>query len=369
MKKATNNLSMKQDNRRVVLDCIRRAPISRAEIAQRVQLTRASVTIITEELINEGLIYEAEMVHSSRGRSPVLLMLNPDSKRFGGVNIKREHIEVGITNIAGETLMQQVLPYDGATPETLLKKVCDLLKPYLPELEGIGVCAPGPLDYLRGRLLNPPNFEAWHGLPVLELIACQLDKPLRLENVSNALALEEKYFGTIKDIPNFALLLVDSGIGLGIMLNDSLLRGANGLGVELGHTTVEINGLPCACGNVGCLEKYASMPALLESSPFGSWQMLVDRLDSSPQAQALLEREVKYLSVSLINMINLLDIDRVILKGDITYNAGRLCKLLNRSVVSRVIARRNRDENMVYASESLCSARTAAMPAIHAFFH
>ena len=146
MKKATNNLSMKQDNRRVVLDCIRRAPVSRAAIAQRVQLTRASVTIITEELINEGLIYEAEMVHSSRGRSPVLLMLSPDSRRFGGVNIKREHIELGITNIAGETLMQQVLPYDGASPETLLKKVCDLLKPHLPELDGIGVCAPGPRE-------------------------------------------------------------------------------------------------------------------------------------------------------------------------------------------------------------------------------
>ena len=369
MKKATNNNSMKQTNRHIVLDCIRRAPISRAEIAKHVQLTRASVTIITEELISEGLIYEAEMVHSRRGRSPVLLMLNPEGARFGGVNIKREHIEVGIVNIAGDTLMQQVLPYDGASPQALLQQVCAILKPRLPELQGIGVCAPGPLDYLRGMLLNPPNFSAWHGLPVLELIASQLNKPLRLDNVSNALALEEKYFGTIKDIPNFALLLVDSGIGLGIMLNDSLLRGANGLGVELGHTTVEINGIPCACGNVGCLEKYASMPAILANTPFTSWQSLMDQVDTAAQAKALLEREVKYLSVSLINVINLLDIDKVILKGDITYHADRICTLLNQRVASRVIARKNRDENIVFASDSFCSVRTAAMPAIHSFFH
>jgi len=369
MKKATNNVSMKQTNRHVVLDCIRRAPISRAEIAQRVQLTRASVTIITEELIGEGLVYEAEMVHNSRGRNPVLLMLNSDGARFGGVNIKREHIEVGIVNIAGDTLMQQVLPYDGASPEQLLRQVCSILQPHLLELEGIGVCAPGPLDYLRGKLLNPPNFSAWHGLPVLDLIAQQLNKPLRLDNVSNALALEEKYFGIIKDIPNFALLLVDSGIGLGIMLNDSLLRGANGLGVELGHTTVEINGIPCACGNVGCLEKYASMPALLENSSFHNWQSLMDQLDQSPQAKALLKREVKYLSVSLINVINLLDIDKVVLKGDITYHAEELCKLLNQSVSSRIIARKNHDSSMVFSSDSTCSVRTAAMPAIHSFFH
>lgn len=369
MKKATNNLSMKQTNRRLVLDCIRREPISRAAIAQRVQLTRASVTIITEELIGDGLVYEAEMVRSGRGRSPVLLMLNPQGARFGGVNIRREHIEVGVVSLAGDTLMQSVLPYGGEPPQVLLQAVCDMLTPYLGALAGIGVCAPGPLDYSRGLLLNPPNFSDWHGLPVLSLMARDLNKPLWLENVSNALALEEKYFGAIRDNPNFALLLVDSGIGFGIMLNDRLLRGANGLGVELGHTTVEIGGVPCACGNIGCLERYASMPALLEGSPFRNWRALMDHLGDSLQAVALLEREAKYLSVALINVINLLDIDKVILKGDVTYRAEHLCALLNDSVTERVIARKARGEPIVFASDTACSVRTAAMPAIHAFFH
>ena len=369
MKTATNNNTMKQTNRHLVLDSIRRAPISRSDIAQRVQLTRASVTIITEELINDGLVYEAEMVRNGRGRSPVLLMINAEGARFGGINIKREYIEVGIVNLVGDTLMQQVLPYDGSSPQQMLQKVCEVLRPYVGELEGIGVCAPGPLDHQKGTLLNPPNFNAWHGLPVLSLIGQQLGKPMRLDNVANALALEEKYFGKLRDIPNFALLLVDSGIGLGIMLNDSLLRGANGLGIELGHTTVEINGLPCACGNIGCLEKYASMPALLENSRFDSWHSLIDQVDRSPQAMALLDREVKYLSVSLINVINLLDIEKVILKGDVVYHSQSLCALLNQRITDRIIIRKNCDNNIVIASESPCSMRTGAMPAIHSFFH
>lgn len=373
MKKATNNNSMKLANRRLILDMIRREPTSRAEIAQRVELTRASVTIITEELISEGLIYEAELVHNnSKGRSPVLLMLNPDGARFGGINIQKDRIEVGVVNIAGGTLTQTMLPYDGSSPQRMLQAACEFLAPSVSKLEGIGLCAPGPLDYAQGALLDPPSLSAWRDVPVLESAAGCLpeDTAIYLENVSNALALEEKYFGVNKDVPNFASLLVDdTTIGLGVVLNDQLLRGAKGLGNEIGHTTAVIDGLPCACGNHGCLERYASMPALLEGSSFDSWHSLIDQLGNSPKAQALLEREAKYLSVALLNTINMLDIEMVVLKGDIAYNALPLCSLLNQKIAGRIVTRRAREEVFITSSEAPCSARTAATAAIHPFFH
>lgn len=372
MKKATNNVSMKQANRKLIMDMIRREPISRADIAQRIELTRASVTIITEELIGEGLIYEAELVHNnSKGRSPILLMLNPDGVRFGGINIERDRIDVGIVNISGGTLSQTTLPYRGASPHSMLEAACKILEPTAHRLESIGLCAPGPLDYQQGALLNPPSFSAWHDLPVLGSVSHYLpDTSFALENVSNALALEEKYFGVNKDVPNFASLLVDSnGIGLGVVLNDQLLRGAQGLCNEIGHTIVVIDGLPCACGNHGCLEMYASMPALLKGGPFDSWHSLIDQLDNSSIAQERLEREAKYLSVALLNTINMLDIEMVILKGDIAYNALPLCNLLNQRISGRIATHGAREDVFITSSEAPCSVRTAAMPAIHRFFH
>ncbi len=373
MKKATNNGSMKQANRCLILDMIRREPISRADIAQQVELTRASVTIITEELINEGLIYEAELVHNNnKGRSPVLLMLNPDGVRFGGINIEKDRIEVGVVNISGGTLQQKTLPFNGSSPQKMLEAACKVLESSLPSLQSIGLCAPGPLDHRQGALFNPPNFSAWHDVPVVESVSALLPSQTQLdmENVSNAMALEEKYFGVNRDVPNFACLLVDdTGIGLGVILGDHLLRGATGLGNEIGHTTVVIDGLPCECGNHGCLVQYASMPALLADSAFDSWHALIDQLDNSAKAQALLEKEAKYLSVALLNTIHMLDIEMVILKGDIAYNALPFINLLNQKVAGRMAGRRARGEVLITASEVPCSVRTAAMPAIHRFFN
>ena len=372
MKKATNNGSMKLANRQLILDMIRREPISRADIAQQIELTRASVTIITEELINEGSIYEAELVQNNgKGRSPVLLMLNPDGTRFGGINLQRDCVEAGIVNISGGTLSQTVFPYDGSPPRELIRAACEVLKPSLPTLKGIGICAPGPLDYRQGVVLNPPDFPFWHDFPVLDCVADCLstDIALFMENMPNAMALEEKYFGVNKDVPNFASLLVDdTGIGLGVVLNDHLLRGATGLGNEIGHTTVVTDGIPCGCGNHGCLVKYASMPALLKDTPFESWHALIDRLDSSAQAQALLEEEAKYLSVALLNAINMLDIELVILKGTIAYNSRALCAMLNHRMAGRIASRRFRAGVAITSSEAPCSVRTAATPAIHGYF-
>lgn len=372
MKKATNNGSMKQANRRLILDMIRREPSSRADIAQRIELTRASVTIITEELIQEGLIYEAELVqNSNKGRSPVLLMLNPDGARFGGINIEQNRIEVGIVNMAGGTLSQMVIPGAGATPEGMLDAACRYLAPSLDRLQSVSLCAPSQLNDRQTAQYDPHGLAIWHRVPILEYVAALLPNvPVSMENVPNALALEEKYFGVHKDIPNFISLLVgDHDIGLGAVLNDQLLRGARGLGSQIGHTIVAMDGHFCPCGNHGCLNMYASLSALLDGTPFNSWHALMDQLDSSLEAQEILEKEAKYLSVALLNAVNMLDIEMVILKGDIAYNALPLCNLIAQRISDRIATRRGPGDVLITSSEARCSVRSAAMPAIHNFFH
>jgi predicted NBD/HSP70 family sugar kinase len=111
------------------------------------------------------------------------------------------------------------------------------------------------------------------------------------------------------------------------------------------------------------------MPALLKETPFDSWHSLIDQLHSSSAAKALLNKEAKYLSVALLNAINMLGIEMVILKGDIAYNSQALRHLLHQRVAGRIACSHARSEVLITSGEASCSVRTAAASAIHAYFN
>ena len=269
--RAINASAMRQYNRRMLLNEIRRQPVSRAELAERTHLTRASVTQIIEELIGEGLVVEGASVERSRlGRRSTLLNINPSAGAILGVNLSRGQCDVGAVDLLGTVLRYRVLPVPGRSADDLLDEIAEHLAGLRRELtaEGFrvfaaGFCTPGPLEPRTGLMLNPPNFKAWHGVNVVQALRDRLDLPVYLENVANAHALAEKYFGVADDAENFVLIRVDEGVGAGLFVRGGLYRGAHNYAAEFGHLSVDINGPMCVCGNRGCLEKYVSIPALL----------------------------------------------------------------------------------------------------------
>ena len=141
-----------------------------------------------------------------------------------------------------------------------------------------------------------------------------------LENNAYSIAVFEKCYGNGKNLKNFLLALVDSGVGCGIISGGKLYRGAHRLSGELGHTSIDFAGERCSCGNYGCLELYASIPNLL--SRFGkaddSWDELINSAkNGDPAALQILYREADYLTAGIVNSINLLDLEAVLLDGDI----------------------------------------------------
>jgi glucokinase len=125
------------------------------------------------------------------------------------------------------------------------------------ELRGIGVCAPGPLDAAAGVVLGPPNLPGWGRVPLCALLAQALGAPAALENDANAQALAEWRARAGQGVERLVYLTMSTGVGAGIVLGGRLERGADGLGGELGHVSVQWNGERCACGMRGCLEAYA----------------------------------------------------------------------------------------------------------------
>ena len=129
-------------------------------------------------------------------------------------------------------------------------------------LAGIGVVVPGFISLAEGVVRNCNNIPALEDFPIREQLRERLNAPVILENDANAAALGEKWIGAGRDVDDLVLLTLGTGIGGGIICDGKMVRGFMGMAGELGHITVVPNGLPCGCGNRGCLEKHASATAI-----------------------------------------------------------------------------------------------------------
>ena len=361
MKQGTNAAVMRLRNEKTILSLINAEPVSRAEIAKRTGLTRAAVTIIIEELIEKGYILEQPTMQATVGRQPVLLSFNGAGTFAMGINITRKGFWVGVSDLNGKVLCEERFP--AFSPEDFFAGIKEIGERCIPaaallpeQIYGVAVAAPGPVDFRNGTVLNPPNFNEWHGVPVAEELKAALGCEVHLENVSNACALAEMYFGQAKEVDNFMALLVDEGIGSGIVLDRQLFGGIG----ELGHTSLRYDGILCECGNRGCLEKYASIPMILKGTGHDSWKEVVDAGNLS-----VIEKEAQYLGAAIINANNLFDLDMVILSGDLKYHPEKMVERIG----ERVNAGRLQNRNLrIRAGQVTSKSLIAASLAVHDFF-
>ena len=131
------------------------------------------------------------------------------------------------------------------------------------ELAGIGVALPGFILMEKGLLLKSPNIPSLENFPARDALQARLGVPVILENDANAAALGEKWIGAGRGCDDLVLLTLGTGIGGGIISGGRVLRGSQGMAGEVGHITVNPTGMPCGCGNIGCLEKHASATAIV----------------------------------------------------------------------------------------------------------
>lgn len=351
--KARNSAYMKFANRQLILNIIRKNPISRAELARRTGLTRAAISLIADELIGEGIVMETGTGEAEYGRKPVLLDINADCCYAIGLNISRGGCSAGLVNMKGVLVSRIEIDLDKITDAGKALKIIvgdiDRLvrdsKIASEKLIGMGISMPGPLDVFSGTVLNPPNFSMWHGVNIVQQLRKQFNFDVFLENNSTALALAEKNYGKGSEFDNFMLMVVDTGIGSGIIIDNKLYRGTGGFGGEVGHTSIDINGRKCSCGNAGCLELYASIPAVLKDARLhdagiSAWNEIVDRAEAGDDfCIKVVEKEARYLSGGVVNAMNILELEAVVLTGIINYKPGMLLDRIREIVGSTVITR------------------------------
>ena len=342
---ARNAEYIKQYNRKLFLRLLRNAPLSRAQLARRTGLTRATASLFAVELLREGLVEEMPGMAIKRGRTPTPLTLRVGAFYAGAVYLNRAGCQVGIVDMNGGVVCQQSLLLEHAGREKLdilsrtLEDILDKSGIEREKMVGIGISAPGPLDGESGRILNPPRFDIWHNTDICGHLHTALGCPVYLENNASCLARYNLGKPEAKGSEDFLLLLVDSGVGSGIVSGGKPLKGAGYFTAELGHTTIHFRGRPCSCGNLGCLEAYAAVEHLLEGSPFRDWKQRMDALPQDKKAGELLALEAEYLAAGIVNLTHTVSIDTVLLAGDILYKGGQLAALLEQKV-NRLTMRR-----------------------------
>lgn len=227
-----------------VLRCVYEAgPISRVKVAQRLNLTRATLTVITKKLKNLKLIFEAGKGTSSegRGRKEVLLSVNPNAGFVLGVHISITHFTVGMLDLNGKVIekVSQPFPIDKPAPVVLptlvamLHQMMDRYQIQKQKIFGIVVAIPGVIDYKRG-LLREITLKGWQGFELRSYFENHFDIKVLLENDVKTYTMGEFYFGIGKHVNNMICLWLGDGIGAGIINNGQLVRGISSSAGEIG---------------------------------------------------------------------------------------------------------------------------------------
>lgn len=319
--------------------------IPRVQVAKDLSVSPASVTTLTSELIDLGLIEEVSSQRDSdmvpglgRGRPAVALGVRASAHLVAGIKLSdREHTAV-IVDFAGNLVADEALPRQPGAMEltglveatgTLLARVCARAGIGREQLTAIGLGVPGFVDSAAGIVHWSPVLSVRH-VALAETLTRHLGLPVHVDNDANLVTLAELWFGAGRGLSDFAVVTIEHGVGMGLVLNHRIYRGAQGLGMELGHTKVQLDGALCRCGQRGCLEAYVADYALArEATTALNWtsretqsvNILLESLYDHAKAgngaaRSIFRRAGRYLALGLANVVNLFDPELIILSGE-----------------------------------------------------
>ncbi|MFF3262445.1 ROK family protein [Streptomyces sp. NPDC002932] len=246
----------------------RSGPLSRVDIARQLGISSATVTQITKQLLVEGLITEADSVPSAGGRPAIRLMVVPAAGRAIGVKVAPDHVTLVHVTLDGTVTDSTTHPFD-AFADDAVDRLVALLAPEVVQwpatapLMGVGVGVPGRVG--RDGIVDSPVL-GWHALPLGRVLTRGLGLPVLVENDVNTVGIAQLLFGRGRELDDFLVLTLGWGVGLSLVQDGVLRRGASGAAGEIGHVPVTDNGRLCACGNRGCLEAYLSFAGLVRTA-------------------------------------------------------------------------------------------------------
>lgn len=330
-------------NRRIVLDLVRaRQPLSRADLARVMGVRRGAVSLIVNDLLERGLIFEGATGEAMRGRKPTYLFIDSRRRAVVAADIRASQTYLMLADLTGkphgEVVALPTLREPAALVSALARHIEALVAahPEVDTCEGVGVVVPGMVEHTTMRILHAPTL-GWRDVQLREPLAAATGLPVHIENSGRACALAQiwsaRHTLTAAE-DDLVFLSVSDGLGVGVVIHGEILRGRHNIAGEFGHLPIAIDGPPCSCGARGCWETYVSNRATLAryfdrpalearprraKGPALTVDELVTRARAGEsKAVVAIEETARYLGLGLGAVVNALDPTCVYIGGEIT---------------------------------------------------
>jgi predicted NBD/HSP70 family sugar kinase len=323
-------------NVRRIADVLRRlGPATRAEVAVRTGLSRATVSAALGQLLDSELAVEAGPAPGpgapGGGRPPAMVRLGPRAGLAVGVDIGNRHLRVAVADLGHEVLTVVNEQHSAGRPATqVLDRAADMVRESLLGLGfdlrcvvGVGMGLPAPLGRTEAMLAESNLLPAWAGVAPGPELADRLGCPVSVDNDANLGALAEYLWGAGRGASTIAYLKAATGIGGGLVINGELFRGVTGTAGEIGHVTLDERGDVCRCGNRGCLELVAGGAALVASLRRTSHrvetlaELIRLGVQGDPGCRRILADAGSHIGVALGSLVNLVNPEAIVIGGEL----------------------------------------------------
>ncbi|HSG42173.1 MAG TPA: ROK family protein, partial [Anaerolineales bacterium] len=357
--------NVKSFNKHAALDLIRFSGVglSRTDLADKMGLTRAAVSLIVNDLLDSQVIQEAESRSAPSGRPPIVLEINPNRGLVGAIDMGATHISIALADFTARIHRESEFSFDIKDgPEICIEKADQKLKDMLSELglshsdlSAIGVGVPGPVITEAGIVIAPPIMPGWDHFPIRETLEKKWNCPITLNNDAELGALGEWAYGAGRGEKNIAYIKIGSGVGAGLVLNQQIYGGTTGAAGEIGHLTIDESGPLCNCGNHGCLEAFAGGHAIAQQGQLLAKSGKRTLLSNTPtekitalkvseaarhgdlHAQEILRRAGTSIGIAIAGLINLFNPSVVIIGGGVAQIGDTLTNPIRQAVRERAM--------------------------------
>lgn len=356
---------LKEINRARALDILLEARvISRPQLAKRTGLSRATIAILIDELLQAGLVHERGLGDSGGGRPPVLIEFNPEAALALGARLRDHRWGIVLTNLDAEVVRHLETPLSDLSPATAIAALQTGVAEITDGVDrsrllpAIGLGTPGLVDMSSGIVKTAVDV-GWFDVPIRAMAEEALGMGVYVANRSKVGALAELWCGREQNVQNLIYIAIGTGIAAGVVIQGQLYMGANSSAGELGHVTVLPDGPMCACGNRGCLQALASGPAIANRARAqlrsNSDSLLLALAEGHPErimaetvfaadeqgdelACRVVEETAAYLGIAVANLVNLFNPELIVLGGPVGQNGYVLLEPLRAEVQRRAMA-------------------------------
>lgn len=316
--------AMYEAQRRVLRDLIVHGDRSRVQLAQRLDMSRATLSRVTKELIDLGFAEEGEVQYgTTRGRPSELIRVLPSAAVFAGVKLTGTDLYAVVTDLAAGVVASHDEPLRSTDPAAVADQITAvvgrLVEP-MPLVGAIGVCLAGDvLDRGGVQLVERSTFLGWGSTPLRDLVRAGSGLPVTVSNDVDALTAGHHWFGAGVGARTLVVFGLGAGIGSGVVVHDEVHVGAHGRSGHVGHHRMDAIGHPCELGHVDCVHSFVTMPAICANAgtdPAHYDEVLARAGRGEPAAVRAFELAAEALGVVIGSAVNTIDPEKVLVTGE-----------------------------------------------------